>query len=324
MRFAVEAWATEYGSPVEVEQLELSEDKIDCEIERPADKWEPLMPAPQVAPDRVLFTDGVRRIDARVWVDDEAGKSRPGVCATYAAGAVCCDGRAKLIDFKVERGFFSAVREATSIDCKHGTYKVRRAEGDAPEQLWLAIQQRMGELEATIAASVDAELVVVDGPLKGGQSLSNAVGYIKTHHVSYLPPGVVGVVARLQPGQRTPLFLTLGRWGRFSWYLRLPGSGAGHPWSGVVRCETSADHETGAAISLADQVSAALPRFASHEHKDPRAPQNLYPIAGLERDLRRRLGDPALLYRSLRIAARTQLLASGADLSPETVQSETV
>ena len=37
--------------------------------------------------------------------------------------------------------------------------------------------------------------------------------------------------------------------------------------------------------------------------KDPRAPQNLYPIAGLERELRRRLGDPALLYRSLRAAA---------------------
>ncbi|MCU1353688.1 MAG: hypothetical protein JWM05_2897, partial [Acidimicrobiales bacterium] len=31
--------------------------------------------------------------------------------------------------------------------------------------------------------------------------------------------------------------------------------------------------------------------------------QNLFPIAGLERELRRRLGDPALLIRSLREAA---------------------
>ncbi len=306
MRFAVEAWATEYGSPMEVEQLELSEDKIDCEVERTVDSWEPITPQDKGAPDRVLFTDGVRRIDARVWVDDEAGQSRPGVCATYAAGAVCCDGKAKLIDFKVERGFFSAVRDASSIECKHGVYEVRRADGDAPEQLWLAIQQRMGELEAKIAASIDAELVVVDGPLKGGQSLPNAVGYVKTHHVSYLPPTLSGVVSRLRPGQRTPLFLTLGRWGRFSWYLKLPGGSGGHPWSGVVRCEASADHETGAAIALAAKVSAALPRFASEEHKDPRAPQNLYPIAGLERDLRRRLGDPALLYRGLRVAAASQ------------------
>ena len=318
MRFAVEAWATEYGSPMEIEQLELSADKIDCEVERPVAAWEPLTSAAQAAPERVLFTDGVRRIDARVWVDDEAGQSRPGVCATYAAGAVCCDGRAKLVDFTVERGFFSAVRGASSIECKHGTYKVRRAEGDAPEQLWLAIQQRMGELEAKIAAAIDAELVVVDGPLKGGQSLPNAVGYVKTHHVSYLPPSVGGTVAQLKAGQRTPLFLTLGRWGRFSWYLKLPGGGAGHPWSGVVRCETSADHETGAAIALADKVSAALPRFASQEHKDPRAPQNLYPIAGLERDLRRRLGDPALLYRGLRVAARVEAPASLAGAAAQT------
>ncbi len=46
-----------------------------------------------------------------------------------------------------------------------------------------------------------------------------------------------------------------------------------------------------------------LPRFASCEEKDPRAPQNLYPIGGLERELRRRLGDPMLIMRSLREAA---------------------
>jgi hypothetical protein len=57
------------------------------------------------------------------------------------------------------------------------------------------------------------------------------------------------------------------------------------------------------AVALADQVTAALPRFASEAHKDGRAPQNLYPIAGLERDLRHRLGDPQILYRALRQAA---------------------
>jgi hypothetical protein len=55
-------------------------------------------------------------------------------------------------------------------------------------------------------------------------------------------------------------------------------------------------------------VTATLPRFASSPHKEPRAPQNLYPIAGLERALRRRLGDPALLYREL---ARSASALSG-------------
>ena len=34
-----------------------------------------------------------------------------------------------------------------------------------------------------------------------------------------------------------------------------------------------------------------LTGYASEQHKEPRAPQNLYPIAGLEQELRRRLGD---------------------------------
>ena len=46
-----------------------------------------------------------------------------------------------------------------------------------------------------------------------------------------------------------------------------------------------------------------LPAFASEAHKDARAPQNLYPIGGLERELRHRLGDAELLYRALRAAA---------------------
>ena len=49
--------------------------------------------------------------------------------------------------------------------------------------------------------------------------------------------------------------------------------------------------------------TALLPGFASAAHKDPRAPQNLYPIAGLERELRRRLGNPLLLFRALRAQA---------------------
>jgi hypothetical protein len=50
-------------------------------------------------------------------------------------------------------------------------------------------------------------------------------------------------------------------------------------------------------------VTATLPPYASEPHKDPRAPQNLYPIAGLERALRRRLGDQHVLYRALRRAS---------------------
>ena len=57
-------------------------------------------------------------------------------------------------------------------------------------------------------------------------------------------------------------------------------------------------------LILMDRVEGGtLVRFASTEYKDSRTPQNLYPIAGLERELRRRLGDSRLLYRALRVAA---------------------
>ena len=53
---------------------------------------------------------------------------------------------------------------------------------------------------------------------------------------------------------------------------------------------------------IADRVTAVVPAVASEPHIDPRAPQNLVPIAALERELRRRMGDPAIVYRALRAA----------------------
>ena len=70
-----------------------------------------------------------------------------------------------------------------------------------------------------------------------------------------------------------------------------------------MRCECSPDLAPDAAVALATRTAAVLPRFASEPHKDTRAPQNLYPIGGLERELRHRLGDQALLFRSLQRAA---------------------
>ena len=73
----------------------------------------------------------------------------------------------------------------------------------------------------------------------------------------------------------------------------------------MVRVECRADLPAAEAVALAATSQATLPRYASAEYKDSRAPQNLYPIAGLEDALRRRLGDQPLLYRALRHAART-------------------
>jgi len=62
------------------------------------------------------------------------------------------------------------------------------------------------------------------------------------------------------------------------------------PWSGIVRLECSADLPRAEVVRLADLTARLLPPLASVPHKDPRAPQNLVPIGGLERELRHRLG----------------------------------
>jgi hypothetical protein len=307
VKFAVEAWAPEYGSSLGTdEQLSPSQADVEVDVEVPGDRWAPRTPAASVRPAGcVVFTDGVRRVDAQVWVEGASGASRPGLCASYAAGAVRCNGRAELAAVEVRRGLFTAAPGAEAIVTRHATFPVRAAGGEDPEQLSLCLQQRMGGLEVEVArAAGESDLICVDGPLRAGGHLPGTIGYVKTHHVKYLPPAQDAVVGRLEAGERTPVFVASGRmWSRYLWYLRLPGGDRGHPWSGIVRCETSADAEAADAIALADTVTRTLGRFASRPHKDSRAPQNLYPIAGLERALRHRLGDSTLLYRSLRRAA---------------------
>jgi hypothetical protein len=294
--------------------LAASTAELGLDLELPAGRWRPVDPDPVPAPpDTVLFLDGVRRIDARIWVHgkDHADGSQPapGIAASLAAGLVSCDaGNASVAEVAVERGLFTAAPDAADIASRHARYPVRRAEGPAPDQLSLALQQRLGAAEVQLALAFRArhpdadDLLVVDGPLRGRTHLDRTVGYIKTHHASYLPPEQSAVVGALNPGQRTPVFTMGTSWRRHSWYLRLPGT-AGVPWSGVVRLECSPELPPAAAIGLADLTARLLPPLASAPHKDPRAPQNLVPIGGLERELRRRLGDQQLLYRALRSAA---------------------
>lgn len=310
MRIHVEAWAPEYGSPLDAEVLPPTAAAVDVDVEVAPAEWRPLQPPDDVAvARRVDFIDGVRRIDARVWITGDDGATHMGICASYAAGvARCDDAEARITTAEVRRGLF-APAGSPALATRAGTYAPLAVAGDDIEHLILGLQQRMGELEIQVAANAggaggtgsDAGLVVVDGPLSERQNVPGAVGYVKTHRVAYLPPALADVVARLEPGERTPLFLPQSTWSRYSWYLRLPGP-PGHPWAGVVRGEVSADLPLPEARVLADRATRTLPRFASAPHKDPRAPQNLYPIAGLERELRRRLGDAAWVWRALRAA----------------------
>lgn len=299
MRFTVETWDSDYGAPTDAE-LDDASQNVDASVELRPEEWRPLLP--EAAPvDDILFVDGVRRVDATLWIDQPPDFPGFALAATYAAGAVRCNGRAVIEETAVERGLFTSA-PASDVVTGIGTYGVKATKGVTAEELWLGIQQRMGALEAAVTRQAGgAELLVVDGPLSHARDIENAVGYIKTQKVQYLPLELRQVLTALPAGYRTPLFLTTTGWSRYSWYLRLANHAG--PAGGLVRCEIDADMSQADASRVATRVSATLPRFASARHKDPRAPQNLYPIGGLERELRHRLGDKELAMRSLRRAA---------------------
>lgn len=308
VRIAVDAWAPEMGAAtMALDQLGQSPGAIDAEVEVPVAAWRPLAPSVPPVAGGVAFVDGVRRIEANLWVTAPGERTRQAIAASIGAGAVRCEGPvAEVVACEIERLLVGPANLLTDLATSAGPFVARPAPADDTDTLRTVVQERLRRLERRVLDEVaDADLVVVDGPLDAGTAGTRAVGYVKTHHVAYLRDDVAGTVADLEPGTRTPLFLTTTSWTRFSWYLRLPGAAGtqpGHPWAGVVRCEASADFPVPEVVQLADAVTATLPRFASAPHKDRRAPQNLVPIGGLERHLTHRLGDATIVLRSLRTA----------------------
>ena len=259
-------------------------------------------PRPARAPSSVLFVDGVRRIDARVWIDGDS----PGICASYAAGAVRCDGRAEVVDIAVARGMFSTAATAADIVTRHATYPARMAGSNDIAALMLAVHERMTDVEVGIAGRVDgADLVVIDGPLRARHTSTMPSASSRATPCATCPRSCTASWARSAAGQRTPVF-TVGV--DVEPALVVPAvAGTVGMRRGRASCGASARpiSRPQRRSSWPNMTAAVLPRFASEPHKDTRAPQNLYPIGGLERELRHRLGDQALLFRSLQRAAAT-------------------
>src|SRR6201996_3052224 len=269
--------AGQRGPGVEVEgEPADSPATIDADVELPARNWRPVdLDASGPLPDALLFVDGVRRVEAQFGVEGEAaapdpatGEVQPGeptaaLCASYAAGVVCCcDAGAHVVVAELRRGLFSVAPHANDILTRAGGYKahhvtLKRSNTPVMTALSQSLQGRLAEVEVIAAAAArgatgtasaspaghrasgTGDLLIVDGPLRNRQHLPRALGYIKSHHATYLPPELNALVGRLAPGQRTPVFRMGTTWERHSWYLRLPGP-VGAPWSGVVRIEAAA------------------------------------------------------------------------------------
>ena len=305
-RLHVEGWAPEYGAAFEPEDaLSPAEGSVDVTVEdRP---WVPIAGVDDGC-ESIAFVDGVRRIDARLLLDAETGPVA-GLCGSFGVGAVAWDRtvpRSEFIEASVGRVAVLGSGQAPGLPPLSGglVYQPASVPDDDPAALVRAVHDAMRRAESRLAEKLaeDGRFVVADGPLYE-YTPGDKVGYIKSHRRTYLTGEHAAIVGQLPAGHRTPLF-TIGEGGyrRYSWYLRLAERASGHSWAAVVRCEASANIERERVVLLADRCAAVLPKVGSVPHIDPRAPQNLVPIAALERHLRHLLGDAGLVVRSLRSA----------------------
>jgi hypothetical protein len=297
----VEGWDPEYGTPLDQDEaLSPAEGSVDPTVELV--DWEPIEGVDDGV-DRVAFVDGVRRVDARLTLDDPVAGTTPGLVGTFAVGATVWDRaerRSTIEAVHVERWAVLAggrQEQMPPVDLEPGVGTTTCASEDAGMLLG-ELHTKMRRAEgATATTLADGCFVVADGPLND-LGAHPTVGYIKSHRVTYLEPEHNVVVARLAPGQRTPMFC-IADYKRYSWYVRLAMLQGGHSWTGIVRCETSGQLPKEDASTIADRTAALLPQVASEPHLDPRAPQNLVPIGALETHLRHRMGDRGIVFRAL-------------------------
>jgi hypothetical protein len=307
----VDPWDPQYGTSLDLE-LELEEDPsqaVELDVEPIA--WEPVSPKEVEELPCCAFVDGVRRIDVRLFAE-EADSMAPSLAGSWACGVAWSTRPPSVGEVVVGRNLVvGGGLDHTDLTATVGTdqlnYVFLGVAGSAPIDPIVGLQNMMRESEATLARSVslshEAELLVIDGPLTYFAE-GPVVGMIKRQSRSYMPPDRAAILPLLGPAARTPLFkLGEQRLERYAWYARLaavrPIDGT---MTGVVRLEVPTSIGLDKARELADLTTAILPTFASVIGRDPRAPQNLYPVAQLERVLRHRLGDAELVRRSVEVA----------------------
>ncbi len=309
MVLRVDPWRPDYGASAELQpEFDLAPAVgLELGVEE-SGRWVPIPASEMAELPCCAFIDGVLRIEARLFAE-EGDVTAPALAGSWAVGCAWSTRPPKVAAISVGRELVIGAgleTEPLEVSVAHRPliFWPRSVGGSAPLDPVRGLQNAMREAEAALARetleSGGADLVVSDGPLNYFLS-GPAIGMVKRQSRSYLDASRAAVLGQLGPGERTPLFkLGEQRLERYSWYLRLAQRRAiDGMMAGLVRLEVAASGGVDAAKELADLAGSVLPRFSSQPGRDPRAPQNVYPIGALENGLRRRLGDTALIRRNL-------------------------
>jgi uncharacterized protein len=320
----LDPWAAEYDGSIQVAD---DEDGANVDVGVEASAWLAISPPPAPRPPQIAFVDGVRRVEHRLLVSDRdrtvfglLGSYGVGAALVEAAASATHEATARVAHETIGRAavtaggltiapFSAAVRAGSAI-----VFEPRTEAQNTPLAPVAGLQTAMREAEGRLAGRLAAEVEVVfqDGPLSflTAGVAGRVVGVVKRLQRQYLDPAHHVLLPRLGVGERTPLFLVGGREPRYSWYLRIAfGRAIEAALTGVVRAECPAARGLAEARELADLSARELPRFASDAARDPRAPQNLYPVGGLEARLKHLLGDPAVVRHAIEAQLTSEVTA---------------
>ncbi len=319
-RVRVDPWEVDYGDQTPLGPLDDEpKEQVDHEVETKDADWEPITPTGDPSlPPRVVFIDGVRRLEARVTAR-RGDRLIHGGFGSYGVGAVHLENSSAVFgELRTSRVAVLGAGEQLPGPVRVRPNLAYEAESTPNTELdgpLRHIQKSMRQAEATLARDTfrDDTLTIVDGPLSFEPARKGlALGYIKRIHQLYLPGKFVTLLAGLPAGSRSPIFSiqTAGAgFARFSWFQRLADPGPGETeLHGIVRLEVAAGGGLEKARTLADSAAAWLPRTAPKRARDPRSPQNLLPIGALEQKLRAALGDPRLFRRWIQVLVTKEAL----------------
>ena len=331
MKLRLDPWATEYNTAFHAEDI-VEDERKNVDATPEYREWQAVSPkAPSATPfEQLLFTDGTRRLEARVLLEDERKQVAFGALGSFGIGVVdCCSKGSRAATF-VNLGDLSIknINRICALSSGHAVptfvlesklkHRLGRLEYDIEtteerdadavvRRIQFAMLKAEGKLASRLISSHPDALIVTDGPLPRMGFVKNMVGYVKTIHQVPITEDQLAVVRGLEEGQRSPLYLVTGSdksQQYFEWFLRLRDP---RPWlyslAGIVRLQAYASAQPEDRLdevrTLADWLALTLPRFASHQHQDPRAPQQLLPIRALESELRRHMGDARVVRRRI-------------------------
>ncbi len=152
----VEGWAPEYGAPFDPdEQLAPAEGTIDATVE--LTDWEPLEGVDDGI-DQIAFVDGVRRVDARLLLDDPAAGPTPGSAGRSRSGATggtgASDGpRSPTSGSSDGRSWPAATPTSCPAVDLEPPYRTATTPSDDPSHLMRELHTRMRRAEGELASA---------------------------------------------------------------------------------------------------------------------------------------------------------------------------